>query len=165
MPYKNPEDKREWKRRYAKENKHKVLFHARKYYERHREKVKAKQRQYNIDAKEKISERNRLFRKHHPFKELMRAVNANAKKRGCSKKITYLNLYSLAKRQKCRCALTGDKLTRDNISVDHIVSLSKGGSNVVENLRLVTYDVNIAKNSLSDFEFLMICKKVVEHMP
>ena len=93
----------------------------------------------------------------------MRAVNANTKKRGHSERITYLNLYSLAKKQKCRCVLTGELLTRDNISVDHIVPLSKGGMNVSDNLRLVTYDVNIVKNSLLDSEFLELCTRVVRH--
>jgi 5-methylcytosine-specific restriction endonuclease McrA len=163
MPYKNPEDKQECKRRYYARNKHKILFHAQTYYKQNKEEIKARQRKYNFTAKAKISERNSLFRKHHPFKELMRAVNANSKKRGHPERIGYMDLYRLAKKQKCRCALTGDKLTRDNISVDHITPLSKGGNNVVENLRLVTYDVNIVKNSLSDLEFLTICKNVVRH--
>lgn len=121
-------------------------------------------RRYRELHKKELEDKRKLFWKHHPFKELMRAVNANAKKRGHPERITYLDLYALAKRQKLRCALTGDSLSRDTISVDHIIPLSKGGMNVPNNLRLVTYDVNIVKNSLNDSDFLALCKKVVEHM-
>lgn len=144
--------------------KEQKTFWNRKYYWAHREEKMAASKKWKEDHKEELTLKRKHFWKHHPFKELMRAVNANAKKRGSPEKITYLDLYSLAKQQKCRCALTGDKLTRDNISADHIVPLSKGGNNVIENLRLTTYDVNIVKNSLSDSEFLLICNKVVDHM-
>ena len=49
------------------------------------------------------------------------------------------------------------------MSVDHKVSLSKGGSNDLSNLRVVHVDANYAKRILSEEEFLKMCMDVTEH--
>jgi 5-methylcytosine-specific restriction endonuclease McrA len=54
-----------------------------------------------------------------------------------------------------------EKLTNENISVDHIIPKSKGGSNKKENIRLVHKDANLAKRALSDAEFLGLCRQVI----
>ena len=74
-----------------------------------------------------------------------------------------IDLWKIAKKQKCICALTGDKLTKENISLDHIIPRIKGGMNEPKNLRLVIYHANIAKHSLSDVELIELCKKIVNH--
>jgi 5-methylcytosine-specific restriction endonuclease McrA len=75
--------------------------------------------------------------------------------------ITAKELASLWRKQKGRCALTGEKLNPDNASVDHIVARTKGGSEAISNLRWTTKIVNHAKNNLSDEEFLRLCAAVV----
>lgn len=75
--------------------------------------------------------------------------------------IPKVEFWRLCLRQRCRCPLTGQRLTRDNISVDHIVPKSKGGSTGIENLRLVTKDVNMAKQSMTDEQLLALCRSVV----
>lgn len=77
--------------------------------------------------------------------------------------ITAFDLWKLAKKQKLICALTGRKLTRETISVDHITPYSRGGSNGVDNLRMVHIDANMAKQNLADPEFLQLCREVVSH--
>lgn len=69
----------------------------------------------------------------------------------------------LWKEQRGLCALTGDKLTRQNAEVDHIIPVAKGGNNERDNLRWTTHDANQAKRALSDEDFLLLCKKVVIH--
>jgi len=72
-------------------------------------------------------------------------------------------LWSLWKQQRGRCALTGMRLTRDNAELDHVIARSKGGSNDRSNLRWLQKDVNQARRSLSDLEFISLCKSVVDH--
>lgn len=61
--------------------------------------------------------------------------------------------------QKCRCALTGERLTVENVSVDHIVPVSKGGTNELDNLQLLTKKVNLIKRDCEDF--IILCKRVL----
>lgn len=78
--------------------------------------------------------------------------------------LTALDIWRIAKKQKLICALTGDKLTNDTISIDHIIPKSQGGSNKPENIRLVDKDVNLARRALTDQQFIELCKKVVSHL-
>ncbi len=77
--------------------------------------------------------------------------------------LTPQQLWSLAKKQKCRCALSGRRLQRKKISIDHIIHRSKGGSHDLSNIRLVETDVNKARSTLSDSEFFQLCKDVLHH--
>ncbi len=69
---------------------------------------------------------------------------------------------SLWKEQRGVCALTGTRLTRRNAELDHIIPVSKGGTNDRSNLRWTTKDANQAKRGLSDFDFISLCKAVVD---
>jgi len=60
-----------------------------------------------------------------------------------------------------RCAYTGDELTPENLTADHYIPVSRGGSLGVENVRLVTEQVNRAKHTMSMEEFIELCRKVV----
>lgn len=134
------------------------------HYEKFGRKSYLKNRQKNInrsslwsnDNPDKIKIR-REIEKRKIFKLLARYAN----KRHNEDIITARDLFSIAKKQKLLCALTGDRLTKDNISVDHIVPKSKGGKNIISNIRLVTYDVNMSKHNHTDDEFLTLCKKVL----
>jgi hypothetical protein len=64
-------------------------------------------------------------------------------------------------RQAGRCSLTGDELTAENVSIDHIVPVSRGGGHEVSNLRLVTKQVNAMRMDRSDADFIELCRKVV----
>ena len=71
-------------------------------------------------------------------------------------------MWKIAKKQKCKCALTGEKLTRKNISVDHIIPISKGGLNVASNVQLVTLHANKVKNNMSNTELLEFCYQLIK---
>jgi hypothetical protein len=78
--------------------------------------------------------------------------------------ITKLDLYRIAKQQKLICPLTSRKLHRGNISLDHIKTVSAGGTNHPSNLRFVHHDANIARNTLPDEELYKLALDIVETM-
>lgn len=65
--------------------------------------------------------------------------------------------------QGFHCEYTGDELTPDNISADHFVPLVGGGAHDLSNIRLVTCEVNAAKNTMDFGAFVTLCRKVVNH--
>jgi 5-methylcytosine-specific restriction endonuclease McrA len=77
-------------------------------------------------------------------------------------KITAFDLWKIAKKQRLICPLTGEKLTNKNISVDHILPKSNGGTNEISNIRLIILQANRAKQSLTDTELYGLCKKIIE---
>lgn len=96
----------------------------------------------------------------HYFAYLSRYVNRRCK---TGKRVTALDLFGIAKKQELVCPLTGEKLTRNNISLDHITSLTRGGTNSLDNLRFITRQANTAKHTMSDAEFLSFCQNIVNH--
>ncbi len=96
------------------------------------------------------------------FKNLTKQANRSVKRLKSPIKVIPFDLWKLAKKQKCKCALTGLPLTKNNISLDHIQSVSLGGNNNFENLRLVMKKVNIAKQSMTDQEFIQLCRSVID---
>ena len=78
-------------------------------------------------------------------------------------KITPFQFWSIAKKQKLMCPLTGRKLNGDTMSLDHIIPVSKGGNHNVSNLQFVHVDINYAKRNLLQEEFVRLCKEVSHH--
>jgi len=68
---------------------------------------------------------------------------------------------ALLLRQNFRCALTGERLAPDNAALDHIRPICRGGNHTIENMQALTDAVNRAKGSLTQDEFIQLCRDVV----
>lgn len=77
-------------------------------------------------------------------------------------KATAGELMSRLQLQQFRCALTGDRLTPEVARCDHVIPVSEGGSNRIDNLQWVTDDVNRAKGVMSQDAFISMCIKVAK---
>ena len=66
---------------------------------------------------------------------------------------------------KVRCYLTGKEIDieKDEFNLDHIIPVSKGGNNELENMAVVTPEANAAKTNLTVEEYLDLCKSVLEN--
>jgi len=78
--------------------------------------------------------------------------------------ITTANVLKLVEWQGYRCALTGRPLTPETASLDHIVSGRCGGEHCMENVQVLHKEVNRAKATMTNEEFMQLCREVVEHM-
>jgi 5-methylcytosine-specific restriction endonuclease McrA len=108
-----------------------------------------------------ISKGDRKRYKKQIFRNMSKQANRSVKRLKTPLQVRPFDLWRLAKKQKCKCALTGQSLTKDNVSLDHIQPVSLGGNNNFDNLRLVTKRVNVARQNMTDLEFLQLCRDVV----
>lgn len=106
------------------------------------------------------AERRRMSKERYwknPLKRLIKAIRKQGKVDG---DIKAFDFWKLAKRQKLTCPLTGRRLSSQNVSVDHIVPLSKGGTNRIDNFRLVDKHANFARLNYTDEQFFELCRDV-----
>ena len=88
------------------------------------------------------------------------SVNQSRRPTMGGEQVTQAMLLRMAEQQAYRCAYTGDELTPQTVSVDHIKPVSDGGRHTVANLQLVRHDVNRAKGSMSHEDFVAMCVAV-----
>ena len=62
--------------------------------------------------------------------------------------------------QQYRCALTGRPLEPQTACLDHILALSCGGVHTLSNIQVLHREVNRAKGTLSNDEFVAMCGEV-----
>lgn len=70
----------------------------------------------------------------------------------------------ILERQGRCCALTGRTLTPQTASIDHITPLANGGSHTIGNIQILHKDVNAAKGSMSQEEFIEMCREVARFL-
>ena len=104
MPYKSLKQKKEYNKKWTKENKSKVVEYQKKYqleyYYKNKETILAKQKQRNVENPEKRYLTNR---------------KSDLKKYG----ITIVEYELMEKKQNCRCAICGKKQSGKKLAVDH----------------------------------------------
>lgn len=74
-----------------------------------------------------------------------------------------VDLTRLLEMQDYKCALTGVRLEADQAELDHKIPLSRGGSNAISNLQWILKEVNRAKGTMDNEEFIAMCQKVSRH--
>ena len=62
-----------------------------------------------------------------------------------------------------KCALTGWPITPSEFCIDHIQSVNDGGSDEPENLQCLHPLANTAKGTMSNQQFISLCKSVAAH--
>jgi hypothetical protein len=77
--------------------------------------------------------------------------------------VTTANVLRLLDWQGFQCALTGRLLTPDAASLDHIIPLRDGGEHTIENAQVLHKAVNRAKGTLTNEQFIQLCREVVAY--
>lgn len=76
--------------------------------------------------------------------------------------ISVIKLRALLLRQQYRCALTGRQLLPHTAALDHILPASRGGEHKAGNMQFLDRSVNRAKHTLTNEEFVALCREVVQ---
>lgn len=82
-------------------------------------------------------------------------------RRNISKEITIEWLRALWESQGGQCPLSDRALNIKTAEMDHILPRSRGGSDELSNLRLLSPEANQAKGGMTDDEFIALCADVL----
>lgn len=119
----------------------------------------------NLAEKNRINKDSKYF-----FASWFKKIKTNAKRRGIEFDLTIEQLDSIYEKQNGLCYYTGQLLnvdftsgkfgTQTNLSIDRIKSED---SYQIDNIVLCTKNSNMAKQGMSQFEFIELCHAISRH--
>jgi 5-methylcytosine-specific restriction endonuclease McrA len=164
---KNREKRLEWKRRYDNENRQmliqksqtaywsnpeKMRGKVREWSKQNREKIKIRQRRYRDENREAVRARQRRFYENNPDKTHEYNNRRRAIRRGNGGKYTIQQWEALCEfyGNVCLCCgIHANDTPEGKLSPDHVVPLSRGGSNDISNIQPLCYKCNLQKHTAS----------------
>jgi 5-methylcytosine-specific restriction endonuclease McrA len=119
---------------------------CRDYYHQNKETEKVRKKAWYAANKERMQEKSRRWRANNPLAvNVIYNANRRARRKGNGGTYTAKDVRDLLQLQKGRCSYCKKKMNGE-YQVDHIVPLSRGGSNDRKNLQIVCPPCNLAKH-------------------
>lgn len=84
-------------------------------------------------------------------------------KRPSTTSVTAHEVVRLLEDRDYRCALSGRELAPETAALDHVMPIARGGRHNIGNAQILHKDVNRAKGTLMNSQFIELCREVVDH--
>ena len=145
------EQKAEYMRGYFEEHKEEKAEYERKYYEEHREEVAEYMRQWRQEHAEECAEHARQYHKEHPEVSRNNVRKRRALKASSDGNFTDEEFQLLCEVFENRCVYCHKELP---LTADHMIPLSKGGSDSIENIVPACQSCNSSKGTKAYDDFI-----------
>lgn len=144
------EKMREAQRKYYKSNAKKLNVKSRAWYEKHKEKEHERRHQRYLLRCNIEKEYNKLWKATHPENRIVSEHKRRFQKYGNGGSFTVEEFQEICEKFGNRCLRCGEKnLT---LTIDHIIPLSKGGINDIDNIQPLCRSCNAMKyNKIFDY--------------
>jgi 5-methylcytosine-specific restriction endonuclease McrA len=140
----NREKHRERHRSYYQRNRERILEYFHQLYRTHGQKIRDKTNRWHAQHAERMNKASRIWRKNNPERIRTYVRARRARKRGAPGSHTPAEWVALCIRYGNRCLSCGKPWP---LSADHIVPLSRGGSNDIANLQPLCLSCNDRKGT------------------
>ena len=126
----------------------------RQYYLEHKDSIMTRVKEYAAKHPEAARERRRRWKRRHPEVVRQHARRRRVRRLQSPGMHTYGEFLRLCRRYDWRCAYCGMQLTEETATEDHLVPLSRGGSDSIGNIVPACMQCNAAKGAMTRVEFL-----------
>ena len=145
-------------RAWREQNAQYCIEAKREYRRQYPEKTKAAVRRYAAAHREEARQTTKRWIKEHPEQVRTHHNNRDARIRGAAGKHTVADVQAIWERQRHRCAVPNcekpiSEHGKDRFHVDHVIAVSRGGSNDAFNLQILCKFHNIQKHDLDPIEW------------
>ena len=147
------QDNAEHKKAYAKQYYGNNVEHIKQYRQDNAEHIKIRSKQYNKDNAEHIKICSKQYRLDNPAKRNTYSRKRRALKLGASGFHTEQDLQYIYEQQKGKCVSCGNKFLYEQMTVDHIEPLSKGGPDLPYNIQLLCAPCNSSKGNHHETDY------------
>jgi len=134
--------------------KEKQRTYAAQWYQDNKEKVRARSKTYREANPESTKEYRKANSERASIGQRARTANRDAGEYGCADKLSTLDIETLIADSPMLCVYCSDPMLTVAWQIDHVISMSQGGSNTLENIVICCRSCNIRKGAGSVLEFL-----------
>lgn len=145
------QQKARWRRHYLK-HRERHLERRRRYCTENPDKVRACRSRWRLENQEKNNARHRRYRLENPLIVKAQKNRRRARLMAAEGRFTAEHIADLERLQRNRCAMCRCSILK-KYHIDHIIPLSKGGSNWPRNLQLLCPTCNTRKHAKDPIEF------------
>lgn len=142
----NPEW-REWRRKYYYDNIEVERARGKARYRKHREKYREWNRLYHESRKEHRRALTKRWREENPDKWKACQSRRRARKMNAEGHFSPAEWEALCQKHNHRCLRCGMSPPEIKLTPDHVVPLSKGGTNYIDNIQPLCFDCNRRKSA------------------
>ena len=125
-----------------------------RYYYKNRDRLLRKQAVFYELNKERLLKRGEIWRKNNPESARRQSSLRRARLRSSSGSYSLSQLRSMYDAQKHKCIICKRGMLEKQYTVDHIVPLSRGGTNYIDNIQLLCSTCNKQKAAKDPVEFM-----------
>jgi 5-methylcytosine-specific restriction endonuclease McrA len=119
---------------YRKQHKTEINERKRTYYQEHKAKLNSKSRVYYQEHKEQLLEHVREYRKTVQGKINLRNSAHKRRSQISGGKLSLLEWNVIIEEQNNRCYWCGEQFTTEELTIDHVTALSRGGEHKASNI-------------------------------
>lgn len=141
-------------RKYRADNPEWAKEQNRKFYAANKEQHSAQAKVWRAKNQEKIKAEKIKWREENREAHRTQRRNRRARKRNNGGSHTTADILDILRLQKFKCAACPTSLKNQPYHVDHIIPLSKGGSNDRRNLQILCVPCNLEKSALDAHVFM-----------
>jgi 5-methylcytosine-specific restriction endonuclease McrA len=148
----NPDAAKAHCKKYRQVNRYRLSEKKRSYYRANRQDILAKGFEYRSSRRHERALATRIWRRNNPDKSSAADRNKKAMTRGAQGKHSSSDIQRILHMQNFKCAECKTSVRR-NFHVDHIIPLSRGGSNWPSNIQILCPPCNLEKHASDPIEF------------